>query len=31
MRILGIDPGYGITGFGVVEANRGSQQLQVGS
>ena len=27
MRILGIDPGYGITGFGVVEANRGSQQL----
>ena len=27
MRILGIDPGYGITGFGLVEANRGSQQL----
>ena len=27
MRILGIDPGYGITGFGVVEANRGTQQL----
>ena len=23
MRILGIDPGYGITGFGLVEANRG--------
>ena len=27
MRILGIDPGYGITGFGVVEANQGTQQL----
>ena len=27
MRILGIDPGYGITGFGVIEANRGSVQL----
>ena len=27
MRILGIDPGYGITGFGVVEAERGSCQL----
>ena len=27
MRILGIDPGYGITGFGVIEANRGSMQL----
>ena len=24
MRILGIDPGYGITGFGLVEANRGN-------
>ena len=23
MRILGIDPGYGITGFGIVEAQRG--------
>ncbi len=22
MRILGIDPGYGITGFGIIEANR---------
>ena len=22
MRILGIDPGYGITGFGVIEADR---------
>ena len=27
MRILGIDPGYGITGFGVIEANRGNSQL----
>ena len=27
MRILGIDPGYGITGFGAVEAGRGSMQL----
>ena len=27
MRILGIDPGYGITGFGVVEANRGNCTL----
>ena len=27
MRILGIDPGYGITGFGVVEAQRGRCQL----
>ena len=27
MRILGIDPGYGITGFGLVEANRGVQVL----
>ena len=28
MRILGIDPGYGITGFAVVEANRGSARLE---
>ena len=27
MRILGIDPGYGITGFGLVEAQRGNAQL----
>ena len=27
MRILGIDPGYGITGFGLIEANRGSSRL----
>ena len=27
MRILGIDPGYGITGFGLIEVNRGSTQL----
>ena len=27
MRILGIDPGYGITGFGLIEADRGSTQL----
>ena len=27
MRILGIDPGYGITGFGLIEANRGNTQL----
>ena len=27
MRILGIDPGYGITGFGIVEAHRGSCRL----
>ena len=27
MRILGIDPGYGITGFGLIEANRGVNQL----
>ena len=27
MRILGIDPGYGITGFGVIEAERGKQSL----
>lgn len=27
MRILGIDPGYGITGFGLLEAQRSSYQL----
>ena len=27
MRILGIDPGYGITGFGVIDASRGQYQL----
>ncbi len=27
MRILGIDPGYGITGFGLVEAERGQCRL----
>ena len=27
MRILGIDPGYGITGFGLIEADRGSCRL----
>ena len=27
MRILGIDPGYGITGFGLVEAQRGKTRL----
>ncbi len=27
MRILGIDPGYGITGFAVVEATRGQLRL----
>ena len=27
MRILGIDPGYGITGFGLVEADRGRFQF----
>lgn len=27
MRILGIDPGYGITGFGAIEADRGNSQL----
>ena len=27
MRILGIDPGYGITGFGLIEAQRGNTQL----
>ena len=27
MKILGIDPGYGITGFGLVDAQRGSYRL----
>ena len=27
MRILGIDPGYGITGFGLIEAQRGQSRL----
>ena len=27
MRILGIDPGYGITGFGVIESERGQNSL----
>ena len=27
MRILGIDPGYAIVGFGILEANRGQAQL----
>ena len=27
MRILGIDPGYGITGFGLIETDRGNTQL----
>ena len=27
MRILGIDPGYGITGFGVIEGNLGQYRL----
>ena len=27
MRILGIDPGYGITGFGLIDADRGRQVL----
>ena len=27
MKILGIDPGYGITGFGLIEAERGQFQL----
>ena len=27
MRILGIDPGYGITGFGLVDVQRGQFQL----
>ena len=27
MRILGIDPGYGITGFGVIESDRNENRL----
>ena len=27
MRILGIDPGYGITGFGLIESDRGENKL----
>ena len=27
MKILGIDPGYGITGFGLLEAQRGQYRL----
>ena len=27
MRILGIDPGYGITGFGLIDAQRGNTKL----
>ena len=27
MRFLGIDPGYGITGFGVIDADRGNSTL----
>ena len=27
MRILGIDPGYGITGFGVIDSQRGQSKL----
>ena len=27
MRILGIDPGYGITGFGLIEAERNQYKL----
>ena len=27
MRILGIDPGYGITGFGLIESERGQNKL----
>jgi crossover junction endodeoxyribonuclease RuvC len=27
MKILGIDPGYGITGFGLVDAQRGQYRL----
>jgi len=27
MRILGIDPGYGITGFGLVDAQRSQFSL----
>ena len=27
MRILGIDPGYGTTGFGLIESDRGQNRL----
>lgn len=27
MKILGIDPGYGITGFGLIQAQRGQYRL----
>lgn len=27
MKILGIDPGYGITGFGLIDAQRGQYQM----
>ena len=27
MRILGIDPGYGITGFGLIESHQGQNRL----
>jgi len=27
MRILGIDPGYGITGFGIIDTDRGQSHL----
>ena len=27
MRILGIDPGYGITGFGIIDTQRGQSRL----
>ena len=27
MRILGIDPGYGITGFGLIDAQRGQYRM----
>lgn len=27
MRILGIDPGYGITGFGLIDAQKGQSRL----
>lgn len=27
MRILGIDPGYGITGFGLIESEKGQSKL----
>ena len=30
MRILGIDPGYGITGFGVIDAQRGQTVMNAG-